>query len=57
MCDELHAELESGQATARDLVQHLLRMNAASLTVPVIVADEKYEVSVKHVPVTPETTE
>ena len=39
---------------ARALVDHFLRTGADKIIIPVLVADEKYEVTVRHVPVEPE---
>lgn len=50
---EISDELERGDVAARMLVEHLLCMGASSSVIPVIVADEKFEVTVRRVPVDP----
>lgn len=53
MNDDLQHELENGQLLAAALVEHMNLMGSASeATIPVIVEDEKWEVTVRHKPVT-----
>jgi hypothetical protein len=52
--DELRRELDEGGKAALALVEHLIRMGAGNCTIPIIVADELYEVTVQHKPVQPE---
>jgi hypothetical protein len=51
---ELSGELDEGGKAALALVEHLIRMGAGNCTIPIIIADELYEVTVQHKPVQPE---
>lgn len=56
MSQELNEKLQNGRNPARQLVEHLLHeMGASSCTIPVIYNDEQYDVSIRHVPVKPES--
>ena len=48
---DLDIELEEGQMAAKRLARHLISMGADKATLSVLIADEKYEVVVRHVPV------
>jgi hypothetical protein len=54
MCEELNEELDNGGRLARELVNHMLAMGADKGTIPVFVNDERYEVTVAHIPVKPD---
>ena len=51
MCEELENELNEGKRIATELAAHLLAMGASKATIPVFVADEQYEITVRHIPV------
>jgi hypothetical protein len=49
---KLSEELNEGTNIAKMLVEHVLfTMGAAGAVIPVLLNDEKYEVSVTHIPV------
>ena len=50
---ELARELNEGGKAAFALVEHMRRMGADALSLPVIIEDEVYRVTVKHEPVEP----
>ncbi len=54
MCEQLDQEIAEGRRLAKELVEHILRMGSAGARIPILIADESYVVSVKHIPVTPE---
>jgi hypothetical protein len=55
MCKELEEQLEHGSNLAKQLVEHMrYEMNADAGMIPVFLEDERYEISIKHVPVKPE---
>lgn len=45
MCEELKKELEEGEKIAKMLAEHLQRMNAEKVTIPVILSGSKYEIT------------
>jgi hypothetical protein len=52
--EELNQELEHAKHLATDLAMHLVEMGASKATILVFIADEKYEVTVTHIPVVEE---
>lgn len=52
MSDELNEELDYGKELARLLVRHMDAMGAGGCTIPIILRDETYEVTVKRKPIT-----
>ncbi len=57
MCDDLNEELEKARVHANGLAEHLANMGAASATLEANVADERYVVTIRHIPVIPEDSE
>ncbi len=53
MCADFNTELDQGKRLALALAIHLRQMSAGKAIIPVFIEDEKYEITVEHIAVTP----